>query len=53
MTDADVKFLDVKSNGDAVVDVNSDTLGLKSRTSLALTFLLPILGISLEYLSES
>ena len=52
MTPADEKFLFEKSNGDEVVAVNSATLGLKSKVSVAL-IPLPNVGISFEYLSSS
>ena len=45
-----LKSLLVKANGDLVVEVNSDTLGLKSSVSVALVPL-PKVGISYVYLS--
>jgi len=49
LTPAVAKFLAVKSNGDTVVEVKSETLGLKSNVSDALK--VPALGISVLYLS--
>ena len=51
-TPADAKFLFWKSNGEDVVTVNSATLGLKSKVSVAL-MPSPNIGISFEYLSSS
>ena len=50
---AELKVLDEKSNGEEVLDVNTGTLGLKSKVSDDFTDLGPIKGISCVYLSLS
>ena len=48
-----LKVLDEKSNGEELLDVNTSTLGLKSKVSDDFTDLGPIKGISWVYLSLS